>query len=359
MAHKVLKRLERVGQSLTLGAVARLLPPAERGVVPDWGARPHRVLYLRYDRIGDMIMATGLIRNIATSHPTIELDVLASPGNASVLDGNPYVRRVLRFDRRRTATFPAVLRELRAGGYDAVVDGMVLTPSVTMMLLMLATGARWRIGIGGRRNDFAYTLPVPAAPPGVHAIEQAAQTAIPFGIDPATADWRTELFLRDAERARAEAWWGPRDARPRFLVNVSAVTADRQWPADRFAAVLRHVQQVAAVRALVISAPSDNDVAARIAAEGGAEFVSEARIRDAFALVATADAVFTPDTSIAHAAAATGTPVAVMLRGGWTIHAPYQARDIRIESEGRTVGDLPVERVLPAVERLLGMARSG
>ena len=359
MADSALKRLELRWRSAVMHTAARLAPRPLRAGPPDWDARQYRVLYLRYDRIGDMIMATGLLRAIAKSHPTIQLDVLASPSNAPVLTGNPYVHRVLQFDRKRKATLPSVLRMLRQGRYDAVVDGSVLIPSVTMMLLMLATGAPYRIGIGGRRNDFIYTLPVPPAPPHLHAIEQAAQTAIPFGVPPESTSWHTELFLEPDELAHAEAFWGPRTCAPRLLVNVSAFTRDRQWPLERYAAVVRHARQLEPnARVVVIAAPAEQAAALPVAQASGAELAHTASVRDAFALVATADAVFTPDTSIAHAAAATDTPVAVMFKGGWTLHAPYRAREVRLEADEPSLANLPVERALGALEQLLAMVRT-
>ena len=118
---RVLKQLERAWKRVVFRALGALLPGHRAAELPRWDARLHRVLYLRYDRIGDMIMATPLIRAIARSHPTIELDVLASASNAVVLAGNPHVRRVMIFDRKRLASFVRTMRMLRRERYDAVI----------------------------------------------------------------------------------------------------------------------------------------------------------------------------------------------------------------------------------------------
>jgi len=62
---------------------------------PAWSARPHDVLYLRPDRVGDMIISTGLLRAIATSHSTMRMHVLVTPSNAGVLEHNPHVASVV------------------------------------------------------------------------------------------------------------------------------------------------------------------------------------------------------------------------------------------------------------------------
>src|SRR5947199_10763739 len=89
-----LKRLEQSWNRLFIRVLGRLMPaaPSEK---PDWGARPHRVLYLRHDKIGDMIVSTSLIAAIAQSHPTITLDVLASPMKAPVVQCSPSVVDVI------------------------------------------------------------------------------------------------------------------------------------------------------------------------------------------------------------------------------------------------------------------------
>src|SRR4051812_6304822 len=155
-----LKRLElwwrRVWIRLLVGAMRR--PRESR---PDWASRPHRVLFLRHDRAGDMILSTGVLRAIARSHPTVTLDVLASPANAAILAASEYVGEVIIFDKRKLSSYLPTARRLRRARYDAVIDCMVTAPSLTTLLLILASGARHRVGIAGRGNDPAFTVTVP------------------------------------------------------------------------------------------------------------------------------------------------------------------------------------------------------
>lgn len=366
MAHpNALKRLEAAWKRFFLRTAAGLLPAPQRAGAPDWDARPYRVLYLRYGRIGDMIISTGVLRAIAMSHATLTLDVLASPANAAVLDGNPHVRSVLVFRRHSWLSFPRLLLALRRGRYDVVVDPMVLKPSVTTLLLMMATGARYRIGIGGRSNDFIYTLPVLPREPSAHHADQEAVAALPFGVDIGATDWRTELFLTARERAEAERRWtsGTGDGAsgaPRLLVNVSATLSHRHWPDARYVATLRHVARHAPeCRALVVGAPADASRVQQIAAQGSARAVATPSLRDALALVGTADVVFTPDTSIAHAAAAFRKPAVVMLVAGSGIFAPYHNTGRDLYSVGPTLETLPATAVTDALDVLLRGARVG
>ncbi len=339
-----LKSLEKDVKRRATSAIAMLMRRGERGVQPDWRERPHRVLFLRHDRIGDAILSTGILRAIAESHPTIRLDVLASTANAAVLRNEPYLNEVIAFDRTRPSRYPRVFRELRRRRYDAVIDCMVTAPSLTTLLLMLASGARHRIGVAQRGNDFAYTLPVPPRESSQHIVDKLGALVTAFGLEPANVDLRPRVRLTTDEVELAERLWrgtsnDASDRRPRLLVNVSVGRAVRTWPDDRYVAVIRAARQHAPnAEIVVVSSPGDRARAARMAAEGGARLVATPDIRDVMAVVARADVVFTPDTSITHVCSAFDTPVvALFARGIAAIWGPYRTGGRAVESSTDSV----------------------
>ena len=348
------KRLERRLRALAIDALCALMPRNDRPA-PDWSSGPHRVLYLRHDRIGDMIVATGLIREIAKSHRELTLDVLASTANAAVLAKDPHVGRVLRYDRSRPLSWIRLVREMRRERYDAVIDCMVFAPSLTTLLLMLASGARHRIGIGGRANAAAFTIPVPERSGVDHHIDHAAALGSAFGLDPATTDWRPEIALDDDERSRADAVWRAHGRGRRILVNVSAGKAFRRWPTERYVRTVRHIlKREPDATVLVIGSPEEASRVTAIARDAGATYVPTGSLRDALALVATSDFVFTPDTSIGHAASAFRKPAVIMFIARMApIWGPYGIPGRALSSPDKTLAPLPLEQVLTAIDELL------
>lgn len=360
-----LRPIERAWRRLLLRIVARFAPRPSTSGPPSWGARPHRVLYLRPDRIGDMIMATGLLRAISTSHRTLTLDVLASPANAVVLAGNPAVHHVEIFHKRRPWTYPGLLWRLRQARYDAVIDGMVQAPSVTGILLMLASGAPHRIGIDGRGVERIVTIPVPPEHGARHYIDRSSALIAAFGGSARTSDFRPAIYLSAAEVAVGEATWHAHDASVgcRILVNISAGRPSRRWPAEHFVGTLRHVRaRWPAMQPVVVYAPSDVRDARAIAERSGVPFVETAGVRHVFALVATADYVLTPDTAIVHAASAFAKPVTVLYpRGKEAMYAPYATDAWPVVAPEQTLASLPLSPVLDAVDAMLApvtLARS-
>ena len=106
------------------------------------GAR--KVLILRMDRIGDMLLSTPAIRNLREGLPSAHLTLIASPYNAPVLRGWEAVDEVRVYDLKWPASRKrGFARRLREEGYDLCV---VL--STLMESYRLAFGSRARIRAG-------------------------------------------------------------------------------------------------------------------------------------------------------------------------------------------------------------------
>ena len=350
-----LKGVERLVKRATTSAVATLMRPERSalGERPDWRARAHRVLFLRHDRIGDMILSTGILRAIAEAHPTISLDVLASKSNAAVLANEPYLHEVIPFDKQAPLTFPSTLVALRRRRYDAVIDCMVTAPSTTTLLLMLASAARIRIGVANRGNDFAYTLPVPPRESATHIVDKLGALVTAFGLEPSRLDLRPRVRLTAAEQERGERLWRGEtdDSAPdglRLLVNISAGRAHHWWPDDRFVTVIRAARDRArAADVVIVASPGERPRALRIATHAGARYIADHGIRDAMSIVSRADIVFTPDTSISHACSAFGTPaVALHPRGFAAIWGPYETDGRAVESATDRVADITADEAV-------------
>src|SRR6202048_5624831 len=107
-----------------------MLPGARETALPPATNAEYRVLFIRYERIGDMIMATSLIRNIATALPGGKVDVLATPTTAPVLEGNPYVGRIFTLNRRSIRRYTDGMSQLRQARHTVMVDRRINNPPI-------------------------------------------------------------------------------------------------------------------------------------------------------------------------------------------------------------------------------------
>jgi len=109
------------------------------------GARPQRVLVIRNDRVGDLLLSMPAIRAVREAFPASHITVLASPYNAPVLHGWSVPDRVVLYDcewplRHRWR----VARDLARQSYDLC---LVLNQSLEAYVVARLTGAPARVGL--------------------------------------------------------------------------------------------------------------------------------------------------------------------------------------------------------------------
>lgn len=348
--------------------IARALPGSRTESAPQWDSRDWRILFLRYERIGDLIMSTGVIRVIAQSQPTIKIDVLANPTALPVLENNPYVSRALALNRGSLRSYQQTMRRVRAGGYDVVVDGRLNNPPIftSTPLIMLASRARYRVGVSGGNNDLIYNLRASPYDRNTHYVEGSKELGIPFGVDPGSVDWQPELFLSPVEAARADEHWQRAAALAaggngkRLLVNLSASEPKRRWPDGKFAAVLRNIRASnPEMPVVVMGLPREWESVSSVASGVEALAVATPRLRDALALVGRSDIVFTPDTSISHAASAFKKPSLVLLKREHRPYAPYNTPGRVLLWNENEIAELPYERVLSEINAVIAQYGAG
>jgi len=345
-----------------------MLPGPREATLPSATNSEYRVLIIRYERIGDMIMATSLIRNIANALPSGKVDVLATPATAPVLEGNPYVGKVFTLNRGSVRSYREVMKQLRQARYTVMVDGRINNPPIftSTPLLMYAGRARFRVGAHGNKKPRIYNVAVPEWNRIDHYIEGSKQLAVPFGVNPASVDWQPEIFLSSKERAGAEEMWKeakslvssgnaePETGAKRLLVNLSASEPKRRWADGKFIVTLQSARaRFPNMPMIVMGLPSEWESVQKVANEVRALPAETPKLRDAFALVGTTDLVFTPDTSISHAASAFRKPSLVLLKREHRPYAPYNTPGEVLAWNEEEIQQLPHERVAKALAKLL------
>lgn len=323
--------------------------------IPDWRARPYRILFIRDDGIGDLMVSMELLRAIKEASPTFTLDLLCSPQNAGFARALPFVNEVIVHKREFLLKAVPTWRRLRRNRYDVVIDGRVAIGNVNKqtLCLMLSTGARWRIGVTGRRNDRVYNVPVhvPGIDHWVHAYVALGQ---PFGITQDSRDWRARLALPVSDRADAESTWNRLGGRPRIVVNPYSASIDRTWPADRFRPVLRRAAERLPEATIVIPTMPQGDAASESLARDAGVVALPRSFPQVTALIATADLVISPDTAITVIASAFEVPVLALMRANTHQWVPYRVDGRVVYSDDpRTIQELPAQRVIDALDEVI------
>lgn len=123
----ILKRIEK-SLRIPFYTIAKLFVSKLDATLPLNGNTMQRILLIRDDRIGDMVVTLPSLQFMKDTFPHLKIDILCSPSNISVLQENPNIHQayILPKNKIRRITF---LRSLRKNNYDCIIPLVYLKKS--------------------------------------------------------------------------------------------------------------------------------------------------------------------------------------------------------------------------------------
>mgnify|MGYP006285183723 CR=1 FL=1 len=280
-----------------------------RKVVPK-GERLNRIMIMRQDRIGDMVMTLPLLRKMGELYPEARIGVVASESNSIVLKYEKGIQ-LLPFQKDPAGFLRSIVRA-REFAPDASVD-MHMHDSTTSFLFCMLSGAFWKLHVD-RNNRLPFNVRVPARQDG-HIVTAFADLLSGLGKRLDTENLNREPALSGTELEFAANFWSGAGLDPRkcALVNISAGGDNRRWPSENYAAVCRGLANEG-LAPVIVSSPADREKAVGITEGCEVSFIAPPTpdILHLAALLGGTALLVSPDTSVVHLAAACGVPVAGM-----------------------------------------------
>jgi lipopolysaccharide heptosyltransferase II len=283
-----------------------------------------RILLIRPDHVGDLLLATPAIRALRRAHPEAVIDVLASPWGAPALAGNPDIDQVRTIEAtwfepgRRSGPDPAgligAIASLRLGRYDAAAD---LRGDFRSILIARASGARRRAGFSRLGLERLLTDFVPFDPRLDHVSRNHAVVSL---LGAAPMERRRPVFTIPprADEAAARLLAPLPAGRPILAVFPGTNRRRATWGPARFAEACRILRLRKPVSIVIAGRDADGAAAAELAedlrpfASDVLDLTGRTDLAEAAALIRRSSVVLANDSGAAHLAVAAGTPVAVI-----------------------------------------------
>lgn len=311
---KLLRKLELALRFGIVYPAFRLLfrNPVRRGRLRLSDAR--KILILRYDRIGDIIVTTPVISALKKAAPHVRIGVFASESNSSLIRGNSCVERVHVLSSNPFMLAREVLHARREG-YDVVLNFIFNRTTSGGVLANLSAPRGFKVGQGADHYQFYFNRLLKLDRGRKHMVEVLFDYVEEVFGETLDRSLPMQIDLSDDDRRKAETFLGS-SGKPFAVVNISATDDDRKVSIEQAEAILRCLGDDVRVPVIVISSPDQNDVRDRLAAEAKSQDVrafpgngETATLREIAAIVAQARFVISPDTSVIHIASAMKTPV--------------------------------------------------
>jgi heptosyltransferase-1 len=268
------------------------------------------MLVVRLGAMGDILHALPAAASLKLSFPDRLLTWVVEQIWTPLLLGNPYIDRLVTFERRRSATWLPARRELRAWRYSFAVDFQGLIKSAVVARL---AGARRIFGFAKgevRERPAALLYSDEISSSSVHRVDRALDLAVAAG---------ATVLTQDSPIPAGEPEGNLPDS-PFVLACPLAGWTSKQWPLEYFDQLGAILQREAGLTLVLNGAPSARETLAsvrnaRIHCSGIAGLIDATR---------RATAVIGVDSGPLHLAAALRKPgVAIYGPTDPAVNGPY------------------------------------
>ncbi|HEU4459117.1 MAG TPA: glycosyltransferase family 9 protein [Methylibium sp.] len=308
--------------------------------------RVRRLLVVRLDNLGDLLMTTPAIAALRAGLPAAQITLLASPGAAQAVPLLPDIDASIAVEapwvaagvKAASQAVPGVVERrlverLADGGFDAAVIFTVCTQSaLPAALVCRMAGIELRLA-HSRENPYAllsdWVRDRDEVGPGLrHEVRRQLDLVASVGMH--ALDTRLRLRCEPAVRRRmcervAQALPG----RGGFVVvHPGASAPSRRWPAERFGAAAAQIARARGLGVVFTGGPGEAPLlqAARAALGGLPSLVlDDLSLGELAALIAEARLLLANNSGPAHIAAALGTPLVELYALTNPQHTPWQA----------------------------------
>ena len=277
-----------------------------------------KILILKPSSLGDVIQALPVLRLLKLHYPASEIFWWIDSALTPLLEGDPDLTDVVRFERKRWGKpqhWPEMLRSiqwLRAQNFDLVIDLQCLARSGAFA--WLANG-KFLIGLDEVREGARgfYDLAVPRKSFHTHAVDWYLSVLPPLGVPVhKNFNWLPE---RAEISASVKSRWKTGGVKW-IALQPGARWGNKRWPVNYFSELVRlTTEKFSDTRFAILGSGEDKppgEIISRAAPNRVLNLCGATSLPEMVEWIRLCDLVVTNDTGPMHAAAALGKPLVAL-----------------------------------------------
>lgn len=261
------------------------------------------ILIIKMGALGDLILATPVIRQLLNHHAGHSVWLLTAPAYAGLLKDWPGLQ-IKAMPRKGAVAMLQTLVWIRRGRFDRLYD---LQSSERTALLSLLSGIRER---AGNHPGPAYTFHPPDRYTGqCHALERLNQILTSARVAPASGTpW---LPVNENTRQTVQQWLSRHQLAPREFVlmhaGASARHAAKRWP--YFESLAQELKKNHHLETVWLGGPDDRDLNKDLADRTGIDATGQFTLHEETELGRYARFAVTNDSAPMHILSCSGIPI--------------------------------------------------
>jgi len=259
-----------------------------------------KFLIMQLGRFGDLILFSPIFRIIKEKFPSVELHILAGRKNYEVILGNPYIDRIIKYDKSPSKLIHTFF-QIRKDYYKYWIDPRDHFSNESRILAKIAR-AKHKIGFNQANLKAVFDLDIKQNENLIHHSLIGINSLSHLGIALPHKPIKPELFFMKNEKFSLDSTKIIDNYKNFVLLNLSASGTHKMWQVENWIEFITETQLNK--NPLVINFMNDERPNAELIKEKFPNVIlhQPQNIRDAMALVYHSQYVITPDTSIIHIA---------------------------------------------------------
>jgi lipopolysaccharide heptosyltransferase II len=325
-----------------------------------------KILFLRHDRIGDMVLLTAALKALRMVYPHARITVIASERNYEILDHNPNVDEVIIYK-----DFFRFIREIRTRRYDLVIDPF-LTYELKQAFMTYIAGGKYRIGFEEAGREVFFNIRGPATFPPQRMVDHLLDLAELAGGKREGCE--PEVFLSDMEIQWASEVLENKGIGTNELtiaIHPGAHYPSQRWPAERFGELARRILAQCEAKVILLGSSDEEGLLKAVKDSTGndIQIFSCDNIREFMALLSRCDLLVCNNSGPLHIASALKVPTVSMIGPTVTpLWLPYGENNVVISKplscspcnrahckDHKCMESITVDKVFEAVQKQIAL----
>lgn len=331
----------------TLGVL--LLNKNQNAELPVDFTKIKSILVIRPDRLGDVILSTPVYESIKKSFPQTTLTVLANRASAGILADNPFIDRIIEFDKKNPFL---VLGKLSAGKFDlAVVLNRMFSSTAAMFALL--SKAPLRVGYKTLEGAGIYNIALVGNEGPQHEIQNNLDLLRYIGASKICD--APGIYFNSSETKKIDILIKEKNRfseRPLVLVKPGTRVSAWGWDLNKFQDICHRLLAEQLAEIFIIQGPGEKDMIDSLFRQTKPVILPVLSAKELACMIQKSHLLLCNHTGIMHMASAVRTPVVAIFKHGDKVRWGPCNTKYRIleEHNGST---LSVEKVLETINDIL------
>jgi len=276
---------------------------------------PNRILVIRTDRMGDVILSTPVLTSLKQTFPHASIAILVRPYTRDLVQGHPDVDEIICIDEtghhKGISGLLILAKELKDKRFDVA---LVLHPTFRLALLTFLARIPLRVGTGYRAYSFLFNKRIyhHRKRSNRHEVDLNLEVSHAIGANIDAVEFKFYIPEEAINKLRKHLDFSTMAKRPLVVLQPGSGGSARDWPLHRFGELATQLVQQLNAHVIVTGIKSEKALVDKVQKTAEVEIQRVdglLSIKELAALLQRADLVIANSTGPLHLAVAVGTEV--------------------------------------------------